>query len=125
MPTAANYPKVYRNQALALTPVQLGSGAADALAWRFVNNNATDVCYVKFFDKKTSPTLGTDLPISIIPVLAASGISEMELMALQTSTYVPRVHAESGLWIVCTKLISDTDNTAPSTAAYVELYFNP
>lgn len=114
-------PLNYRNQALKNVPalVQTAASQGTVIGYRFINLN-TGIVYVKFYDKVTAPTVGTDVPIAIIPVFA-SGVTEMELGSVAHKHYIPREFFKLGVWIAATTGILDSDNTAPAANVDIQV----
>ena len=67
-----------------------------------VFNNAAYPVYVKFFNKATAPTPGSDTPIETVGVQAGTARDYV----VRTVTYT------TGLGIAITKGMADADNTA-------------
>ena len=67
-------------------------------------NVATSVRYLKFYNKASAPTVGTDVPVLVLPIPASSNgfvISPSEGIAFST-----------GIALAITGAVGDTDTTA-------------
>lgn len=63
--------KTYTLNSAASTNAAVVKGAAGNLHNVHVSNqHATQTYFLKFFDKATAPTVGTDRPVVIVPVVA-------------------------------------------------------
>jgi len=67
------------------------------------NINATDV-YVKFYNKSSAPTVGTDVPVITIPINTNK--------ILNFDFGVLGIHFTNGISVAITKNAADTDTTA-------------
>lgn len=116
-------PLSFRNQNVGVTPVKVNTTATgvEVYGWRLINLN-TGLVYLKLYDTVAAPTVGTTVPVAIIPIFA-SGVSEMELMSQNLNRYVPREFFQNNFWIACTTGIADTDTTAPSTGLDVQMKY--
>lgn len=81
------------------TSVKAGFG--NVYGWAFYNTAAYDV-FVKFYDKATAPTVGTDTPAFTVKVKAG----DKDLLV--TSLGIP---FKLGIAYAITKLIADSDTT--------------
>lgn len=63
---------IYRNIDLDETGILISTGAHQLYGW-YLFNNATSVRYVKFYNKATAPTVGTDTPLLTIPLVPGGG----------------------------------------------------
>jgi len=68
-----------------------------------VFNTATYAVFLKFYNKASSPTVGTDTPVWTIPVSAGGGYSTEFMRGKYFST---------GIAYAITKLQADNDTTA-------------
>lgn len=69
-----------------------------------VSNTSASPVYVKFYDKATAPTVGTDVPVFVLPVAANANVP------LQISD--PGLRFKLGISIAITGGSADTDTTA-------------
>lgn len=113
-----NDPRVYRDS--ALTNVAVGITSATNLSgWNIINTNSSDV-YVKFYDVSSgSVTVGTTTAVKTIAVPANTTVY-LAHNAAQTQYYF-----STAMSFACVTGIADTSTTAPATAIYIEIFFNP
>lgn len=109
----------YRNTALSSTPATIqatvGTGGLTLKGWNIINVNTSDV-YVKFYDKATSPTVGTDTPILTLLVPAAASVF-IEGDARSYTAFF-----SLGAYVAAVTGIADSSTIAPSTAIHVNFY---
>jgi hypothetical protein len=88
------------------TPVAADGAGTNALSLGgyVIQNTAAAARYVRFFDKSSAPTMGTDLAKIVIPVAAGAVVSV---------DYNRPPGFTKGLWISVTTGQADNDNTAP------------
>jgi hypothetical protein len=83
-----------------------GSGTSAATLTGFeIYNSAAAARFVKFFNKSSAPSMGTDTPLRTVQIPATSAV-RIELVRGKKFT--------AGLWVSVTVNASDTDNTAPA-----------
>lgn len=70
--------KRYKVDALASNNAALIQAGPTGIVTVFANNAAASARYVRFFDKATAPTVGTDVPVAVI-TLPASTSKEIPL----------------------------------------------
>lgn len=103
-PRADNGATTYRNISLLATGQLIKAGQSCVFGY-FIANNAASVRYLKFYDKVSAPTVGTDTPLLTIPLPANSA----------ANFYLgPGIQFTSGVGIGATNLIADSDTTAPT-----------
>jgi len=103
-PRADNGASTYRNISLLATGQLIKAGGGNVFGY-FIANNAATVRYVKFYDKLTAPTVGTDTPLLTLPIPASSA----------ANYYLgPGVQFSAGIGIGATTLVADSDATAPT-----------
>lgn len=98
---------IYRNISLLATG-QLVKGSAGRIGGYDIHNNAAAARFVKFYDKATAPTVGTDTPVMTVQV-AAGGHVVLPLSAVSEG-----IAFAAGIGIGATNLVADADTTAPS-----------
>jgi hypothetical protein len=96
---------IYRNINLGTSGVNIKASAGQVYGW-FIANNASSARFVKFYNKATAPTVGTDTPVMTleIPANASANVSFVQGIAFGT-----------GIGIGATNLVADADTTAPSS----------
>jgi hypothetical protein len=83
-----------------------GSGAAAVtLAGYSLTNTAVAARFVKFYDKATAPTVGTDIPKRTVQVPASGQVA---------ASFWRGILFKLGLWVSVTNVATDADNTAPT-----------
>jgi hypothetical protein len=80
------------------------ASAGQVYGWTLINTSAA-YKFVKFYNKASAPTVGTDTPVFTIPVPASSGVN------IEYSTGIP--FATGIAWAI-TNLVADSDTTAVS-----------
>jgi hypothetical protein len=90
------------------TPRLVKSSSGNLFSWNIINTVGS-VIYLKFFDKATAPSVGTDTPILTISIPASSSI-------YLANSGISQYTFTNGLYIACTLNLVDTDNTAPGGA---------
>jgi hypothetical protein len=102
--SAANTKRVVAAASTNATSVKPGPG--NVYGWVFYNQAAYDV-FVKFYDKASAPTVGTDTPLFTVKVKRGdttnNGASEVEML--------PGIPFTAGIAYAITKLIADSDTT--------------
>ena len=94
----------------ASTNGQLINGASTGLQAFYATNIGATVAFVKLYNKVTAPTVGTDVPVMIIPVPAAvSGVPGVS-PAIDCGFNGHRFAL--GLGLAITGLVADSDTTA-------------
>lgn len=93
----------------ASTNGQLVNGGTTGLQALFASNTGAAVAFVKLYNKATAPTVGTDVPVMIIPVPAAvSGVPGIVELTPAFNGY----RFPLGLGLAITGLVADSDTTA-------------
>lgn len=70
-----------------------------------LTNAAAAARFVKFYDKATSPTVGTDVPKRTIVLPASAHVAQ---------SFVRGIGFLLGFWVSVTNVVTDADNTAPT-----------
>lgn len=105
----------YRNISLLATG-QLIKGTAGAVGGYFISNVAASVRFVKFYNKATAPTVGTDVPVLTLCIPATSAANVW---------LGPGINFTLGIGIGATQLVADNDATAPAANdVVVNILFN-
>lgn len=94
----------YRNISLSATGINIKPSAGQINGW-YLFNNATGSRFVKFYDKATNPTVGTDTPLLTLQLPAGDG-ANLNLL--------PGIQFNNGIGIAATVNVGDSDTTAPS-----------
>jgi hypothetical protein len=103
-PTTTGGYTIYRNISLLATGISVKGSAGQVYGW-YIANNASSVRYVKFYNKATAGTVGTDTPVLTIPV-PANGAANIEF---QTG-----IAFSLGISVGATTGIADSDVAAPT-----------
>lgn len=112
--TSGGY-SVYHLKAAATTNAQTPKGSAGQLYGWSVFNAAASVKYLKFYNKATNPTVGTDTPLFVIP-LEASKTTSFNITAGITFA--------TGIAIAVTGALADNDTTAlAANDVVVDLFY--
>lgn len=115
-PTASVGLSIHRTISAASTNATLVRNAACQLYGWYITNTNASVCYVKFYNKNTSPTVGTDTPVMtyLIPA-SGQGANAMSTMGITFGT---------GLGIAITTGPTDADTGAvAANEVIVNLYY--
>lgn len=100
--SAANGSLVAKIEAAATTNATSTKASAGVVyQWQFTNVAAYPV-YIKFYNKASAPTVGTDVPILKVAVPAG---------AMATMPHGPGVTFSTGIAYAITKLVADSDTT--------------
>jgi len=91
--------------AASTNATNLKSKPGNLYGFYFENNAAYDV-YVKFYDKASAPTVGTDVPVFTVKVPTGSNASPATMMLDGLGTAFA-----NGISYAATKLFADTDTT--------------
>lgn len=75
-PHTAGGLSIYRNLDIDETGVNVKGSAGQLYGW-YLFNNAAAVRFVKFYDKATAPTVGTDTPVLTIALPAGAAANEI------------------------------------------------
>jgi hypothetical protein len=94
----------YRNINLGATGVLIKGGAGTVFGW-YLANNAASSRFVKFYNKLTAPTVGTDTPLLTIALPASSAANVY---------FGPGIAFSLGIGIGAVQLVADSDTTAPA-----------
>lgn len=94
----------YRNINLVATGVAV-KATPGVLYGYYMFNNAAAVRYVKFYNKATAPTVGTDVPFLTIALPASSGAN---------LSFNGGVLFKTGIGIGATTGVADNDTAAPT-----------
>lgn len=95
----------FRSLSLVATGVNVKSSNGKAFTFTITNTNAS-IVWVKFYNKNTAPTVGTDTPV------LTYGIQPNSTFNCIDSTL--GVWFSAGIGIACTTVQSDGDSTAPT-----------
>lgn len=95
---------VYRSLSVVATGVLIKAGVAKLHGY-YIFNNAATVRYVKFYNKVSAPTVGTDVPVLTIGIPAGAGANV---------EFGGGVRFPLGLGIGATTGVADADTAAPS-----------
>lgn len=102
---------VYRKIAAADTNAAVIQAGVTKLAAYMMYNTAASARYVKFYNKATAPTVGTDTPVLTVAIPANS--------AAEILIGEPGLNFDSGLGIGIVTGAADSNTTAPSAADVV------
>ena len=80
-----------------------------------IYNNASSTRYIKFYDKKIAPTVGTDTPKMTVPLPAGSAAN---IMFGEDS-----VPFDYGIGVGATTAVADNDTGAPGANDVVVLFY--
>lgn len=97
----------YVKKDLNSTGVLISASARKLLGLTIINPNTYDV-WLKFYDKATAPTVGTDATVNKIQVPASGSV------IIDTTAQVKNV-LTTGLGVAVTKVYLDSDTTAVAT----------
>ena len=97
--------ETYMNLDLGATGVLI-IGTTAAIYDYYIRNNATAVRYIKFYDKGTAPTVGTDTPLRVIGIPATGAANLFIAEGIKFS---------SGIGIGAVTTVANNSTTAPST----------
>ena len=101
----------------ATTNATLVSAGRTKLGAGVVVNTTTTVYYLKFYNKATAPTCGTDVPVWTLPIpYGASNAAGGFVLPLDGGLLFPL-----GFGFCLTASIADSDNTAAATGLVVNL----
>lgn len=98
-------PTVLRVTSAATTNATLVKNAAGNLFAARLFNTAGALRYMKFYDKASSPTVGSDTPLFILPLPPGGGFSELFALPVPFAT---------GIAYAITAGVADSDATAVS-----------
>jgi hypothetical protein len=102
-------PTAYAVNSLATTNGANLSAATTGLQSVYATNTGAGAAFVKLYNKATAPTVGTDVPLMIIPVPAAvGGVPGVAQISPGFNGY----RFALGLGIAITGAVADTDTTA-------------
>jgi hypothetical protein len=108
IPAASGGPTLYRIMSAANTNAQLlNSGARQVYGWYFVNNSST-AKFVKFYNKASSPTVGSDTPYFTLTI-PSPGSANGAGTNIEFSLGIP---FSLGVALAITGAIADSDTTA-------------
>ena len=93
----------YRNIDLDETGKLIKGSAGQVYGW-FLYNNAATTRYVKFYNKATAPTVGTDTPVMTVPIPAGSGANVEYNVGIAFAT---------GIGVGATATVADNSTSAP------------
>jgi hypothetical protein len=96
--------KIYRNIDLDETGISVKASPAVVYGW-YIYNKAAAVTYVKFYNKATAATVGTDTPVMTLALPASSGANILSTTGIQFGT---------GLSVGATTGVADNDTGAPA-----------
>lgn len=104
----------FRSLTVSEVPEVVKNTAGTVFGIRLVNTNAS-VVYCKIYNKATTPTVGTDLPIGVIKLESSGTVKDYFEYGLYK--------ASLGIYIVAVTGLADTDTTAPTTDIYAEVIY--
>lgn len=108
--------EAYRKTDLGITDQAVKSEAGRLLGWNIINPNDEPV-YLKFYDAAVGDvTVGTTVPVLTLQIPANGSI-------YQEPNCVQQIFS-TAIVIAATKLLADTDTTAPDTAIQVNIKYN-
>ncbi len=108
IPTTTGGPTLYRIMSAANTNAQLlNSGNRQVYGWYFVNNSST-AKFVKFYDKASSPTVGTDTPAFTLTIPSPGSANG----AGTNIAFPSGIPFTLGIGLAITGAIADSDTTA-------------
>jgi len=114
-----NSPVLYRNTALSNTKQSVVAAPCNLYGW-MVYNPAIDSAYIKVYNNlSASVTVGTTTPNLIIHVPAGTAVDVGESIRHSNNSLM---YNSIGLVVAATKLIADSDTTAPTAALNVVLW---
>ncbi len=114
-------PNVYIDAALTNVVVGAYASPADITGWNIINNDTAPV-YIKFYDGSSgSITLGTTLPVKVLQVPAQTTLYLEHVEHNKASQY----YCATGISVASVAGLADSNTTAPGTATYIEIFFNP
>lgn len=90
--------------AASTNATSIKASAGQLYGWQIVNN-ASSVRYVKFYNKASAPTVGTDVPVFTLGLAANTSANVLNSIGIAYST---------GIAIAITAGIADNDTTAVS-----------
>lgn len=108
-------PTAYTLSGAATTNAAVVKATAGTLYSILVSNTAASTVFLKLYNKATAPTVGTDVPVAVVPV-PASGLQQLSLGALGH-------RFGAGIGIAITAGAADTD-TAAITASTAKVFLS-
>jgi len=105
---------IYRDIDLDETGISIKASAGQVYGW-YLYNAASSVRYVKFYNKATAPTVGTDTPVMTVPIpqLSAANVEYNVGIAFAT-----------GIGIGATTGVADNDTGAPgANEVIVDIFY--
>ena len=82
----------------------------------FAINTTAVVYYLKFYDKASAPTVGTDTPVFTVPVPGATGGAGVVV------PFPGAVFFKNGLAFALTGALADLDTTNAATGVAIDLF---
>lgn len=95
---------VYRNISLLATGQAVKTSAGQVFGWHLANL-AASTRYVKFYDKASAPTVGTDTPLLTLALPASAVVTVLSEIGIPFSL---------GIGIGAVTGVADNNTTAPS-----------
>lgn len=95
---------IYRNIDANATGVNIKASAGQLYGWYLYNQSAS-IRFVKFYNKASAPTVGTDTPVLTIPIPAGGGCNVLNTIGIAFSL---------GIGIGATTGIADANTSAPT-----------
>ena len=97
----------FRTISLMNTPQSVKLLPGKIFEMLLTNSSTVGARFVKIYDKATSPIVASDVPVMTI-YLEKSPNGQVNYFSDQGIDFT------NGIWILCTNLVADTDNTAPT-----------
>jgi len=111
-------PDVQRDTTITNTAVRAYNGFCELTGWNIQNPN-TSIVYLKFWDQAAAPTVGTTIPDKTLEIPGST------TLYMEHETNRSQGTFDKALWYAAVTGRGDTDNTAPTTAVYAEIYYKP
>lgn len=107
-------PFKYLSQASTNSTLVSGAGQ-NVLKWIVAVNTTNTVYYLKFYNKATAPTCGTDTPILSIPIPAANTGGGLAAISFDDTRF------SLGIGFCLTGALADNDSTNAATGVAINL----
>lgn len=98
----------------ASTNATVVKGSAGSLYGVIATNTTATIYYLKFYNKATSPTVGTDTPVITIPLLAGQTVQAQFPTGIAFAT---------GIGLALTGAGADNDSTNAATGVYLHAFY--
>lgn len=95
---------IYRDLDANATGELVKGSAGQLFGWHMYNDGAAEV-YVKFYNKATAPTVGTDTPVMTVPIPAGAGANVEFTNGIEFAT---------GIGVGATTAVADASTAAPA-----------